>query len=100
MTSKPLPVGAMCSRTERTIARSSLLAQTSLTPNGTRHRAMNAVPLPEAFAYTVPDACRMGGFGRTLLYKLAKNGRLRLLKVGGRTLVCGNSLRGLIAEQA
>ena len=39
----------------------------------------------------------MAGFGRTLLYKLAKEGKLRLLKVAGRTLVCGDSLRALIA---
>ena len=57
-------------------------------------------PLPDALAYTVPDACRMGGFGRTLLYKLAKEGKLRLLKVAGRTLVCGDSLRALIAGRA
>ncbi len=53
-------------------------------------------PLPDALAYTVGHACHMGGFGRTLLYKLAKDGKLRLLKVAGRTLVCGNSLRALI----
>ena len=57
-------------------------------------------PLSNAFAYTVPDACRMGGIGRTLLYKLAQEGRLRLLKAGGRTLVCGDSLRALVAGRA
>ena len=57
-------------------------------------------PLPDAFAYTVPDACRMGGFGRTLLYKLAKEGKLRLLLVANRRLVCGDSLRALIAGRA
>ncbi|TLU71224.1 helix-turn-helix domain-containing protein [Lichenicoccus roseus] len=61
------------------------------------HEPTARTPLPNAFAYTVPDSCRMGGFGRTLLYKLAKEGRLRLLKAGGRTLVCGDSLRALIA---
>ncbi len=54
-------------------------------------------PHPDALAYTVGHACRMAGFGRTLLYKLAKEGKLRLLKVAGRTLVCGDSLRALIA---
>jgi hypothetical protein len=54
-------------------------------------------PYPDALAYTVGHACRMAGFGRTLLYKLAKEGKLRLLKVAGRTLVCGDSLRALIA---
>ncbi len=53
-------------------------------------------PHADALAYTVDHACRMAGFGRTLLYKLAKEGKLRLLKVAGRTLVCGDSLRALI----
>ena len=55
-----------------------------------------SLPLPHAFSYTVADACRMSGIGRTLIYKLAKNGRLQLLKAGGRTLVTGDSLRALI----
>ena len=54
-------------------------------------------PLPNAFGYTVRDACRMGGFGRTSLYKMAKDGRLVLLKAAGRTLVSGDSLRTLLA---
>ena len=56
-------------------------------------------PLPNAFAYTVPDACRMAGIGRTLLYKLAQEGRLRLLKAGGRTLVDAASLRALVGAE-
>ncbi len=57
-------------------------------------------PCPDALAYTVGHACRMAGFGRTLLYKLAKEGKLRLLMVANRRLVCGDSLRALIAGRA
>jgi hypothetical protein len=42
----------------------------------------------------------MGGIGRTLLYKLAREGRLRLVKAGGRTLVCGDSLRALLSTRS
>ena len=49
-------------------------------------------PLVDAFAYMILDACPMSNLGRTLLYKLTKDGRLRLLKAGGRTLVTGDSL--------
>ena len=44
-------------------------------------------PLPNALAYTVPDACRMVGVGKTKLYELRKRGRLRFIHVDGRTLV-------------
>ncbi|MBD0276030.1 MAG: helix-turn-helix domain-containing protein [Acetobacteraceae bacterium] len=60
-------------------------------------RGQAAQPLPNAFSFTVADACRMAGIGQTLVYKLAKEDRLRLLKAGGRTLVCGDSLRALVA---
>jgi hypothetical protein len=56
---------------------------------------MNAA---EKIAYTVPEALAAVGIGRTNLYKLAKEGKLDLRKVGGRTLVSAASLRRLILE--
>jgi excisionase family DNA binding protein len=60
-----------------------------------RGKPEQPAPLPNAFAYRVNDACRMVGIGRTKLYALAKKGKLKLLRIGGRTLVCGDSLRSL-----
>jgi excisionase family DNA binding protein len=38
-------------------------------------------------AYTIPEFARRLSIGRTSVYKLAKEGKLRLIKVAGRTLV-------------
>lgn len=41
----------------------------------------------DALAYTIPDACRALGMGRTALYEEIKTGRLRAIKYGRRTLI-------------
>ena len=53
-------------------------------------------PLPDALAYTVPDAMRVSGIGRTKLYELIAAGALRVNRVTGRTLIVGDSLRALL----
>jgi hypothetical protein len=53
-----------------------------------------------ALAFTIGDAQAMGAPGRTTIYKLAKHGQLQLLRVGGRTLVDGDSLRVLLRPTA
>jgi excisionase family DNA binding protein len=35
----------------------------------------------------IPDACRMTGIGRSKLYELIKEGRIRTIKVGTATLI-------------
>ncbi len=55
-------------------------------------------PSPTAFAYSVADACRMGGFGRTKAYELLKAGRLQKVKLDKKTLIGGASLRRLMAS--
>jgi hypothetical protein len=40
----------------------------------------------------------MGGPGRTKTYALAAEGKLRLVRVAGRTLVDGDSLRALLRD--
>ena len=54
----------------------------------------------ERLAFRVDDACRVAGIGRTSLYKLANDGKLRLVKVAGRTLVDAASLRALFGSEA
>jgi hypothetical protein len=41
----------------------------------------------EQRAYSLPQFCRAYSIGRTLAYYEAKCGRLRLTRLGGRTLV-------------
>lgn len=65
-----------------------------------RPRAVRPTAPPDALGFTVRDACRLGGFGRTTLYGLVKAGRLDLVRVGGRTLVVGDSLRALLRAAA
>jgi hypothetical protein len=57
---------------------------------------LRVAPHPMALSYTIDDAQTMCGLGRTTLYKLAQQGQLRLVRVYGRTLVCGDSLRALL----
>lgn len=53
-----------------------------------------------ALNFTIENARLLSGLGRSTLYKLADEGRLRFVKVLGRTLVDGNSLRALMAHGA
>lgn len=55
---------------------------------------------PAQLAYRIDDASHIVGLGRTTLYKLANEGKLRLIKVAGRTLVDAASLRALIEQDA
>ena len=59
-------------------------------------RTQCLAPLPTAFAYRVNEVPLMGGPRRTKLYALAAAGQLKLIKVAGRTLIEGDSLRALL----
>ena len=63
-------------------------------------RASRPAPLPDALAYTVPDAMRVSGIGRTKVYELIKAGALKVNKSTGRTLIVGDSLRALLTGEA
>jgi hypothetical protein len=54
-------------------------------------------PLPNAIAYTIPDACRISGIGRTKLYELIAAERIKVSRAAGRVLVLGDSLRALLS---
>ena len=57
-------------------------------------------PGPNAIAYSVRDAARVSGLGKTTLYKLAGLGKLRLIHVSARrTLVDGDSLRAFLSPK-
>ncbi len=67
------------------------------TKNPTK-RAERPAPLPNALAFRVDEVARLGGPGRTRVYELAAAGKLKLVRVGGRTLVHGDSLRLLLSD--
>ena len=86
MTSIPLPTVANRHERRTTAAR--------------ERKRKRAAPLPNALGYTVDDACRMGGFGRTTAYALRDAGKLTFIKIAGRTIVVGDSLRALLRGAA
>lgn len=56
-------------------------------------------PDPAALAFTLTDAARLSGLHPATLRRRAKEGALRLFRVGGRTLVDGASLRRLLGAE-
>ena len=52
----------------------------------------------EKLAYTVPEALYATGLGRSTIYLLISEKKLRTIKVGSRTLIPADSLRGFLAS--
>ncbi len=59
-----------------------------------------SAPHPAPLTYTLNGAAAASGLSRSTLYRHAAAGRLRLIKVGGRTLVDAGSLRALVGVAA
>jgi excisionase family DNA binding protein len=53
-------------------------------------------PRPAPLAYTVAAACAAASLSRTTLYEQVKAGRLKLVKVGRRSLIDAGSLHALL----
>lgn len=51
-----------------------------------RQRSQATIVTPRS-AYPVMEGAHKLGIGRTLLYAMAKDGRIKLIKIAGRTLV-------------
>lgn len=49
--------------------------------------------------YTIREACRVSTLGRATIYNHINAGRLRVVRVGGRTLVPVDSLHALISGE-
>ncbi len=51
-------------------------------------------------SYTINDACRVSGIGRTKMYALIGEGSIKVTKIGKRTLINASSLRQLVTGEA
>jgi hypothetical protein len=60
-------------------------------------RKSRPAPRPDAFAYTIHDACLLTGIGRTKLYQLINAQHLQVSRAAGRVLVVGDSLRAMFS---
>lgn len=58
----------------------------------------NAIPLGERAALSVRDTCACLGVGRTTVYKLLEEQKLRSIKIGDRRLVLRASVDELLAQ--
>lgn len=57
-------------------------------------------PEPAKIAYSIKEAARASSLGRTSIYNHITSGRLRAVRVGGRTLIPAESLHALIEGEA
>ena len=57
---------------------------------------MNTPHPLDPISYSINDACKVLGLGRTYLYQMIGDGRLEARKIGKRTLIPASSLRRLI----
>jgi excisionase family DNA binding protein len=55
---------------------------------------------PHPLAYSIKDACSASSLGRTTLYSYIAAGRLKAIRVGGRTLIPAESLHTLLSGEA
>ncbi len=56
---------------------------------GIEKMTANQIPeaAPDALALTIPQACRRANIGRSTLYQMAKEGRLKITKCGRKSLI-------------
>jgi excisionase family DNA binding protein len=51
-------------------------------------------------AFSIREACTASSLGKTTLYTHIKSGRLKAIRVGGRTLIPAESLHTLLQGEA
>jgi excisionase family DNA binding protein len=72
----------------------------TLQADSTNKKRVRPSPSGRPDAWRVNDALRQLSISRATLYKMVKNGDLRLAKVGGRTVVPDSEIIRLIGEGA
>ena len=55
---------------------------------------------PPKIGYSIREACHASSLGRTTLYNHISAGRLRAVRVGGRTIIPADALYALIAGES
>lgn len=55
---------------------------------------------PAKLAYSIREACRASSLGRSTIYGHITAGRLRAVRVGGRTIIPAQSLHAFLAGEA
>lgn len=62
---------------------------------------MTVTALPtDKLAYRIDEACRAIGIGRSKLYELNRAGKLKIVRLGGRSVVPATELRALLEREA
>ncbi len=56
--------------------------------------------VPPKIGYSIREACQASSLGRSTLYNHIAAGRLRAVRVGGRTIIPADALHALIAGEA
>jgi excisionase family DNA binding protein len=51
----------------------------------------------DPLAYSIADACKLLGVGRTTLYAAIKRGELKCRKVGRRTVITGDAMKSWLS---
>ena len=74
--------------------RSQAVRSTAPTLDGTRLQALPQQPL----ATSIPNACAVTGFSRSVLYRLLASQQISAVKSGRRTLILMDSLRQYLAS--
>ena len=54
---------------------------------------------PPKLAYSIREACQASSLGRTTVYGHIATGRLRAIRIGGRTIIPAQALHALIAGE-
>jgi len=56
-------------------------------------------PEPPKIAYSIKEAAKASSLGRTSIYNHIAAGRLRVVRIGGRTIIPAESLHALISGE-
>lgn len=62
------------------------------------HEVVSMNASPEPLVFRINDACRALSLGRSTLYKLIAEGKLRSINIAGRTLIPRTEIERLITE--
>lgn len=58
--------------------------------------AVNKLTQPERIVYRINDVCLVLGLGRSSVYKLAAEGKIKLISIAGRSVITVESVRNLV----